>query len=50
MFLSLLKTTAEGKGTADENATKTALSTNKNCNEKWVLIWSVFSAIESAAI
>ena len=46
MFLWLCKTTAEGKETADEDATKTALSTKKNSDEKWVINWSVFSAIQ----
>lgn len=50
MFSWLLKTTAEGKETADQDATKTALSTNKNSNEKWVINWSVFSAIQSSAM
>lgn len=50
MFSWLLKTTAEGQETADEDATKTALSTDKNSNEKWVMNWSVFSAIQSSAI
>lgn len=44
------KSAPEGKETKGEDVTKLTLSTNKNTNEKWVINWSVFSAIQSSAI